>query len=45
VDFIADSIGRVVAQRRELASVEHPLVEWHTMSRSARALKESSRPY
>jgi uncharacterized protein YjiS (DUF1127 family) len=45
MDFIADSIGRVVAQRRELASIGHPLIAWHSMSRAARALKESDRPY
>jgi dTDP-4-amino-4,6-dideoxygalactose transaminase len=45
MDFIADSIARVVAQRRELSSLEHPRVAWHSLSRAARALKESSRPY
>jgi dTDP-4-amino-4,6-dideoxygalactose transaminase len=45
MDFIADAIERVIAQREDLKKLEHPLIEHHKKSRAERALEESDRPY
>jgi len=45
MDFIAAAIERVIFDREELITLQHPSIEKMKMTRAQRALQESKRPY